>query len=82
MNIHYRCSKIFTVNFYEVVYTILTLSGIDITVVVMFFFSLSLLPLFSGTLRIRQSGAKPGVWGRNPQPPTDFYGFHIKKTLI
>ena len=30
-------------------------------------------------------GAKPqstvarGVWGRSPQPPTDFYVFHIKK---
>ena len=23
-----------------------------------------------------------GVWGRSPQPPTDFYGFHIKKTVL
>ena len=46
------------------------------------FFSLSLLPLFIGAPRIWQSGAKPGVWGRSPQPPTDFYGFHIKNTHL
>ena len=23
-----------------------------------------------------------GVWGRSPQLPTDFYGFHIKKTVL
>ena len=33
-------------------------------------------------------GAKPqppmarGVWGPSPQPPTDFYSFHIKKNLF
>ena len=30
MNIHYRYSKIFKINFYEVVYALLTLSGINI----------------------------------------------------
>ena len=38
MNIHYRYSKIIKVNFYEVVYAILTLSGINITMLVNFFF--------------------------------------------
>ena len=47
MNIYYRYSKIFKVNFYEVLYAILTLCGINITMLVKFF-SLSLLPLFSG----------------------------------
>ena len=32
MNIHYRYGKIFKVNFYEVVYAVLTLSGINITI--------------------------------------------------
>ena len=26
-----------------------------------------------------KGGPLPGVWGVKPQPPTDFYGFHIKK---
>ena len=77
MNIHFRCSKSFIVNFYEVVYAILTLSDINITMLVNFF-SLSLLPLFNGASRFGQSGAKQGVWGRSPQPPTDFYDFHIR----
>ena len=38
MNIHYRYSKIFKVNFYEVVYAILTLFGINIAMFVKFFF--------------------------------------------
>ena len=62
MNIHYRYSIIYKVNFYEVVHAISTLSGINVT---MFVF-LSLLPLFSGAPRILQSGAKLGVWGRSP----------------
>ena len=41
-----------------------------------------MLPLFSGAPRIWQSGAKPGIWGRSPQPPTDFHGFHIKNTHL
>ena len=60
MNIHYRYSKIFKVNFYEVVKAILTLSGMNIIMLVNFF-SLSLLPLFSGAPRIWQSGAKPAI---------------------
>ena len=37
MNIRYRYSKIFKVNFYKVVYTILTFFGINITLLVNFF---------------------------------------------
>ena len=82
MNIHYRYSIIFEVNFYEViVYAILTLSGINIAMLVIVF-SLSLLPLFSGESRIWQSAAKPGSWGWSPRPPTDFYGFYIKNTHL
>ena len=75
----HQYSKIFKLIFFEVMYAILTLSGINITMLVnFFFFSLSLLPvpLFSGVPRICQSGAKPGVWGRNPQPPTNFYSMN------
>ena len=57
MNIYYRCSKIFKVNFDEVVFAVLTLSDINITMLVKIF-SLSLLQwLFSGAPRIWQSGA-------------------------
>ena len=38
MNIHYRYSKTLNVNFYQVVYAILTLSGINIIMLVNFFF--------------------------------------------
>ena len=38
MNIHCRCCKMFKVNFYDVVYAILTLSGTNITMLVTFFF--------------------------------------------
>ena len=38
MNIHCRYSKIFKANFYEVVYAMLRLSGINITMLVKFFF--------------------------------------------
>ena len=38
MNIHCRYSKIYKVNIYEVVYAILMLSGINITMLVQFFF--------------------------------------------
>ena len=38
MNIPYQYSKIFKVNFYEVVYAIFTLCGIDITKLGEFFF--------------------------------------------
>ena len=38
MNIHYRYSKIFNVNFYQVVHATLTLSGKNITMHVNFFF--------------------------------------------
>ena len=38
MNIHYRYSKIFKANFYEVVCAVLTLSSINITMLVKFFF--------------------------------------------
>ena len=61
-------------------YAVLTLSGINIAMLLNFF-SLSLLPLFSGTPRTWQSGAKLGFWGRRLQPPTDFAVF-TKKTLI
>ena len=81
MNIYYLHSKIFKVNFYEVVFAMLTLSGINITMLVKFF-SLSLLQLFSGAPRIWQSCAKPEVWGQSPQPPTHFYDFHIKNTHL
>ena len=46
------------------------------------FFFLSLQPLFCGAPRILQSGAKPGVWERNPQTPKNFYGFHVKNTHL
>ena len=36
MNIYYRYSKIFIVNFYKVVYAILMLSGMNITMLVQF----------------------------------------------
>ena len=81
INIHFRYTKIFEVNFFEVVYITLTLFGINITMLVKFF-SLSLLPLFSGAPKIWKSGAKPGFWWRSPQPPTDFYGFYIKNTHL
>ena len=38
MNIHNQYSKIFNVNFYEVVSAVLTLSGINITTFVKIFF--------------------------------------------
>ena len=37
MNIHYRYCKIFEANSYEVVYAVLTLSRINITMLVKFF---------------------------------------------
>ena len=73
MNIHYRYSKTFKGNFYEVVYALLTLSGVNITMLVNLF-SLSLLPLLSGS--------KTGIWGWSPQPPTDFLRFSHKNTLL
>ena len=62
-------------------YASLTLSGMNITMLVNFF-SLSLLPLFSGVPSIGQSGAKPGVVQNRSQPPTNFYGFHIKNSRL
>ena len=38
MNIYNRCSKILKINFYEVLYAILTLSGINIAMLAKFFF--------------------------------------------
>ena len=38
MNIHYRYRKIFKVNFCKVVYAVLTVSGINITMLIKFFF--------------------------------------------
>ena len=29
-----------------------------------------------------QSNAKPMIWGRSPQLPTGFYGFHVKNTHL
>ena len=34
------------------------------------------------TQDLAKEGAHPGVLGQSPQPPTNFYSFHIKKTLI
>ena len=39
-------------------------------------------PSDSGAPRIWQRGATTGGLGVKPQPPMDFYGFHVKKTLI
>ena len=36
----------------------------------------------SGAPNIWQRGAPPGVWGRSPQTPMNFYGFHIKNTHL
>ena len=41
-----------------------------------------LFSLLNGTSKIWQNGTKPGVWGQNPQPPTNFYGFRIKNTHL
>ena len=32
--------------------------------------------------RIWQRGEQSGVWGRSPQPPTNFFGFHIKNNTL
>ena len=52
MNIHYRYSKIFKANFYEVVFATIRLSGINIRMLVNVFCSLSLLPLLNGVPKI------------------------------
>ena len=82
MYIHYRYIKNFKVNFYEVAYAILTLFGIDITMAAMFVFFFITATVVSWRTKDMAMWRKTGVWGQNPQPPTDFYGFHIKKTLI
>ena len=82
MNIHYRYSKVFKVNCYEVVYAVLTLSGINVTVLVKFF--LSLLSLFMAHQRLGKvmQNRGSGLWGRSYQPPKDFSGFQTKNTHL
>ena len=65
MNIHYRYSKFFKVNFYKVVYAVLTLSGINITMLVKLFFFVTV----TVVLVVQNRGS--GV-------PTGFSGFHVK----
>ena len=62
-------------------YAILTLSGINITMLVKYFFChryhcLVALQVFG---KVAQNW---GVWGRSPQTPTGFYGFHIESTHL
>ena len=85
MNIHYRYSKIFEVNFYEFVCAILTLSGIDITMVVMFFFFF----FFFITATVVQwctknlaKWSKTGGMGADPPAANGILRFSYKKKLI
>ena len=78
INIHYQYSKIFKVNFYNL---LLMLSGINNTMLVNIFFFVTATAVQWRTKDLAE-WLKTGGLGGGPQPPTNFYGFHIKNTLL
>ena len=81
MNIHYRYSKICRVNFYKVVYAILTLFVINIAMLVNVFFFATATVVQWRTKNVAKWRKIRGV-GVEPHPPTGFHGFNIKNTHL